>query len=209
MAGLRFGQLKVLRRAKDSRNSRITAWLCQCDCGTQWVVRYVNLTNKSTTNCGCVRKKAGELRKHPLSRRWDSMMTRCYNERSKDYPRYGGRGIKVSNRWHLLQNFIEDLWPSFTHGTTLDRINNNGPYSAENCRWASQKEQLDNRRNSQIIKTPWGKMTVASAAARVGISRGTFRSRVISGWTYDELFNPSNAKPMTEWDRRKKLNRRP
>lgn len=90
------------------------------------------------------------LSNHRLYGVWNAMMQRCYRDNFKAYQYYGGRGIKVCERWHVLKNFIEDMFPSFKEGLQLDRINNNGNYEPANCRWLSRSANNKNTRTSHI-----------------------------------------------------------
>ena len=124
---------------------------------------------------------------HPLYPRWIAIKRRCYGVTAPDYPRYGGRGIKLCERWGRFSAFVEDMEPTFRSGMTLERIDNDGDYSPENCRWATQKEQQRNRNNNIAVDTPWGRMTIAEAAERSGINYFTLWTRHQSG---TPLFRP-------------------
>jgi len=127
------------------------------------------------------------------------MIRRCTVESDKDYSRYGQRGIKVCRRWMSFPNFLEDMGGSYRAGTTLERKNNNGPYSPSNVIWATPKEQRINQRRTVLIETPWGRMSVGEAADRAGIPIVRFASRVNKGWTTEQLFDPKNAKKLNRW----------
>ena len=119
----------------------------------------------------------------PYYSNYHNMLGRCHNKKDKDFKNYGARGIAVCEIWKKsFTNFWEDMKGTYKKGLTLDRIDNNGPYSKENCRWASPVEQGNNTRNNVHIATSKGKMTVAQAALTFGIKSGTLRRRLKAGW---------------------------
>src|SRR6185312_277070 len=117
-------------------------WLCKCECGIEKSVYQYRLLCGGSKSCGCYKreitsktKKTHGLSKSKFYAAWNDMMMRCYNPRRERYKSYGGRGIKVCKRWHSFRNFVEDMYPSYKEGLSLERDNVNGMYKKSNCRW--------------------------------------------------------------------------
>lgn len=156
MVGRRFGRLVVTGFADTVR--RNFRWNVVCDCGGSAIVMGYSLTGGSTRSCGCLTKertaeqnktlrqrRTHGKRKTPEYNSWDAMHRRCNDKKNIAYANYGGRGIRVSDRWSSFEVFLSDMG-SRPEGTSIDRINNDGNYEPGNCRWATRSQQAKNKR---------------------------------------------------------------
>jgi hypothetical protein len=152
-----FGRLTVLEYSH-SKGGR-AQWICQCECGSKKIVSSRDLGYGSVKSCNCLRRdrtiethlKHGHSRRSGYTKEfksWEGMINRCYSPNSSAYSRYGGRGIKVCDRWLVnYENFLADMGEC-PKGLTLERINNDGNYESLNCKWATRKEQAANTRKT-------------------------------------------------------------
>lgn len=131
---------------------------------------------------------------HPVAVAWNTMRMRCRNPNVREYKYYGARGIDVCERWDSIENFLADMLPTWQRGLSLDRIDNDRGYSPDNCRWVPKSEQPKNRRSVVFLETPWGRLSKAETARRIGISEKTLHERLRRNWSEDMLFSPKQAK---------------
>ena len=183
MTGHRFGRL-VVTSFSHQDNRRKSYWNTVCDCGNTKAVSGYNL-GRTVNSCGCLQSESRAthstthgLRKTRTYAIWNSMKQRCNNQNSMFFPDYGARGISVCRRWeNSFQNFIDDMGEC-PEGMSLERVNNNGDYSPENCKWATKTEQARNRRSNRIITFNGESLTLAEWAERTGVCVGTLHSRL-------------------------------
>ena len=176
LTGERFGKLVAIKTIGKNKNGGYL-WQCKCDCGNEIIANVGNLKNGHTKSCGCLRvdRCKTNFTKHGLEHTrlygiWSDMRLRCYDEKNIAYHRYGGRGITICDEWKNDVKAFYD-WATangYKDSLTIDRIDNDGNYCPENCRWATVKEQASNRR-SNILVTHNGKtQTMKKWANEVG-----------------------------------------
>jgi hypothetical protein len=198
MLGKRFGRLVVLSETDKRDKCGNVYYLCECDCGTRKTISGASLRQGRTVSCGCYNKEVITGDKVPggsrkgLYRVWYSMLMRCNNENNKDFHNYGARGISVCKEW---QNSYEAFYhwatqSGYRQGLTLDRIDNDGNYSPENCRWATWKQQHNNKRSNKKIKYGGKLFTEATLADHIGIGKATLRRRIELGWSPKDYGKP-------------------
>ena len=158
--GDKYDRLTIVKEVENINMKNVRFFLCSCECGNQKVIALNSLRRGDTKSCGCYRKQIVTERSvthglwgQPLYNTWVNMKQRCYNPNFRDYKNWGGRGIKVCDRWiNSFSNFINDMGER-PDGKSLDRINNDGDYEPSNCRWATSKEQIKNQRNTKSVKS--------------------------------------------------------
>lgn len=193
LAGQRFGRLLVVERAPrpNSKGGAYVYWRALCDCGKPHVVRSSRLVAGDTQSCGCLRvdsTRAANTR-HGMTntktwKAWSSMLERCTNEKSPSFHRYGARGIGVCERWKDFANFLEDMGHK-PAGKSIDRIDNDGNYEPNNCRWADAKTQSRNRSSSVVVTLNGEKVLSVELADALGTTPATVTRRLRAGWSVE------------------------
>ena len=177
-------------------------WLCICKCGTYHTVRLGGLTSGMTQSCGCRKREGAAARMttmltthgmtHSLENGiWRSMRKRCKNKNDDYYHLYGGRGITVCKRWDKFENFYADMGKRPTNNHSIDRIDNNGNYTPENCRWVTMKQQCRNKRNNRLISFNGETRCVAEWAEIVGIHKSSLLARLNKGLSTEQVLAPA------------------
>jgi len=162
-------------------------WLCICDCGTEAILPTKKISTGEVSSCGCWRRTWSI--KHGKSRTliyalWNGMIGRCLNEKHESFRNYGGRGITVCDRWKKFENFYEDMGER-PEGCTLNRVNNDGPYSPENCKWSTYAEQADNTRTSRLVTFNGKTMSISKWKRELKLP---LFSRIHKGWSIEKAF---------------------
>ena len=207
ISGQTFGRLTAI--ACVGKNSYgLNHWLCICSCGTETVAMQKTLASGKTRSCGCL---ADELFKincidfdttiHGFSgtvehKAWKAMHDRCNNPNSHNYLHYGGRGISVCVRWDSFENFYTDMGNRPKSKTSIDRIDNDGDYTPENCRWATQKQQMRKTRNNYIITHAGKTRCLAEWSEVLNVRYGLLATRIFTqGWSDERaLTEPINPR---------------
>ena len=197
MIGKRFGRLTVVAEGEKPKGRRQAHWICRCDCGTVTApVDGSSLRKGHTKSCGCYKRDLTIERntRHGLSntrihRIWAGMKDRCYNPNTPKYSRYGARGIRVCDEWlNSLEAFYEwAMANGYADNLTIDRIDNDGNYCPENCRWSTNEDQCNNRGHHIFLEINGETKTVAQWAKETGIGYRTIHARYNRGWTGESL----------------------
>lgn len=194
-----FGRLTV-RYYGGHRNGR-TQWVVDCICGNRKIVAATGLRKGGVTSCGCLYRERlgnryrthGESTSRGVYSIWASMRDRCNNPKNKAFPHYGGRGIKVCERWNDYEAFKSDMGDR-PAGMSINRINNDGDYCPENCKWATTAEQANNKRSNRLLTYEGKTQTVMQWARELSINHDAVYGRLRNGATDAEaLFGYDHA----------------
>ncbi len=203
ISGFKFGRLTIVDFSH--MEGKVSYWNVVCICGEKRTLRKGSLIGGHAQSCGCFKREILRTRlvthgkaQSNLYSKWMGIVKRVYNTKTKDYKNYGGRGITCS--WNTFEEFCTDMEDSYNthlaeHGrenTSIDRIDVNGPYSKENCRWATKSEQARNRRNSNKISFMGKEQCLRSWADEYKIGRATLWARIYKwNWPIERALNIS------------------
>lgn len=182
--GNRYGSLVAIRKSPLEKR-----WVFVCDCGKSTNAFLGNVLAGRTRSCGCGRFKTHGMSKTAEYKVWESMIKRCTKPTSDNFCRYGGRGIAVCKRWRKFENFFSDMGRRPSSQFSIERIDNNGNYSPDNCKWATKEEQYRNMRTNHFVDYGGEKMIVADAAKLAGLKYGTVAARLSRGWSVERAFS--------------------
>jgi hypothetical protein len=193
LTGQRFGRLTVVSRVENIKDR--TAWLCRCDCGKEKIVRGYSLRLGDTKSCGCYHgetiRKGNFVHGRSATRLygiWNAVNSRCCNPNHEQFKDYGERGITVCYEWKTFELFYEwAIANGYRDNLTIDRIDNDGNYCPENCRWAARKEQANNRRDTIKIEFNGETRALSMWSELVGIPRIALWKRIFQrGWSVEK-----------------------
>lgn len=194
LTGKKFGRLSVIKRKGSNLPVK---WVCKCECGKTTVVDASHLKDGHTRSCGCLMKEIVSkthsthgMSKSPEYSVWNSMKDRCYNANNIEFDSYGGRGVEVCDRWrYSFENFYNDMGNK-PRRKSLDRIDSNGDYSPDNCKWSNYIEQNNNKRNNILVSNNGITLTLGQWAREKGINYGTLKWRYYQGLRGEEPLAP-------------------
>lgn len=210
LTGKKFGRLYVLSTFV---KNKVRFSHCICDCGKEINVRCFNLKSGKTKSCGCLLKerynKNGGISKGLIYNIWNAMKQRCYNPKTKCYKRYGGRGINICKEW--LDYFNFENWAlknGYKTGLTIDRIDVNGNYCQENCRWMSLREQARNKRNNRFIEFNNEKKPLIVWCEELDLSYSAVVFRLNNGWSIEKALTKKTPTGFKYQKRRKNVQKK-
>lgn len=205
--GDRVGRLLVISRAEDKETTagkRYVRWLCRCDCGAEVKVMSGHLNEANTTSCGCALRDILIERNAthggtgtPEHETWRGIKERCSDPKSAAFNDYGGRGIKLCERWNDFRLFLADMGTRPSPEHSIDRIDVNGNYEPGNCRWATRTEQSRNRRNNIVVELNGQRMPLSQAVETLGGDKQAYKTvhkrMKYRGMTFDDAMTAIGA----------------
>lgn len=204
LTGQQFGRWTVLTKAKQKGSFGEIYWNCLCECGSRRTVTAQSLRNGKSKSCGCYsrdRTRTHGMESTQIYNTWAQMLARCNNPNAINFHLYGGRGIRVCERWHRFEEFYADMGDR-PEGCQLDRINNDGDYQPGNVRWASLREQNRNRRSTILLVWRGKQYPLPELAEMHGISRRKLAERLRKGFSLNEALK--NVR-FSRWNKPKRV----
>lgn len=224
LTGKKFGRLTVIKRVENSKNGS-ARWECKCECGKKTITLANHLKDGHTKSCGCYSKEVAKNKalnnkyfyKHGLfsdkkyvrlSHILNSMKKRCYNINNQNYKYYGGRGIKICNEWLDEENGLLNFYNwainnGYKENLSIDRINVNGNYEPDNCRWATPKVQANNRTSNRMITYNEKTYNVTQWAEKLNMKPRVLADRIRRQWSIERAF----LQPVRKKSKNKEMNK--
>ena len=197
LTGQRFGRLTVVKRMDDGirpNGTKYVRWLCKCDCSNEVIVDGNSLKRQHTTSCGCyLRERSTQVhtthgqRHSRLYTIWRTMKLRCSNPKTNGYKDYGGKGVTVCEEWQDFDAFFDwAMQNGYSDSLTIDRKDRNGNYEPSNCKWATQKEQQNNKSTNHLLTYNGETKTMTQWADEYRMNFHTLKERIKRGWTVEK-----------------------
>ena len=190
LSGKVFGRLTVLGRSSDRGNGikPVVKWDCRCSCGSLSSVKSDSLITGHTISCGCSKRTHGFANKERLYQTWKNMRRRCYDPTNKRWAHYGGRGITICAEWDDYAAFRAwALSSGYNDELTIDRIDVDGNYCPENCRWETPKVQANNVSRNHVVSYDGRDFTMSELAEHLGLSYSALQHRIERGWSIERI----------------------
>lgn len=211
LSGEIFGRLKVVSVVSGRKK-----WNCRCDCGEAVQVFTTNLRRGLTRSCGCINRELAMKRiTHGMSKSreyhcWQAMLSRCLHPKNIGFQNYGGAGIRVCERWrYSFENFLADMGEAPFDGASIDRKENKGNYEPSNCRWATRRQQNNNKSSNRMIAIEGKIQSLAEWARELGVNPYSVSTRIQRGWDdADALLKPFNVQNRAKKDMRRAVQMR-
>jgi hypothetical protein len=195
LTGNQFGRLTVVR-SEGKGNYGKYLWLCRCSCGNTIISSTSQLNNGNTRSCGCLKRemvvnknKIHGMAHTPIYNVWSAMKNRCLNPNDKQYKDYGGKGVKICDKWLTFEGFYEDIGSTYAKGLTIERKDYNGDYCPENCIWTDRFTQANNTSRNRYETVNGITDSLANLCRRFGFTYATIQHRLQRGWSIEEAFN--------------------
>lgn len=202
LTGQRFGRIVVLEDTHTRDKYRNEIWKCRCDCGKIILKSSELLRSKNSNSCGCLASELTRIRnkrmftthgygnEDRLHRIWIGIKTRCYNKKDSGYKNYGARGIVMCDEWKEdFMNFRKwAMANGYKENLSIDRIDNNGNYRPDNCRWATLEQQGNNKRNNYFIEYNGERHTLQEWCEKLNLKYSTLYARLKRGWSIKKAF---------------------